>query len=142
MALRVALNGCGRIGRNIIRSWLQNNRHQQNIEIVAINDLASADILAHLLQYDSVFGQLSSKVQVDSGHLLIDGRHAIHLTQCRDPADCPWGEKNVDIVFECTGLFASKQKASAHLKAGAKQVVISAPAGEDIDATIVYGVNH
>ena len=141
MAIRVAINGYGRIGRNVLRALYESGR-QNEIEIVAINDLGDAKSLAHLTQYDTTHGRFRSTVGVseDGKSLLIDG-HAITITQQRDPALLPWAALNIDVVFECTGLFAERNKAEKHLQAGAKKVLISAPAGADVDATIVFGVN-
>ncbi|MGC6403955.1 MAG: type I glyceraldehyde-3-phosphate dehydrogenase [Candidatus Comchoanobacterales bacterium] len=139
MTLKVAINGFGRIGRNIVRAWLQ--KQHPSISIVAINDLCDIKTLAHLLKYDSVHGRLQEKIDIQGNQLLIDG-HVVHVSHERNPASCPWQALNVDVVFEATGIFASKEKSKAHLDAGAKQVLISAPGGSDVDATIVYGVNH
>ncbi|MFQ5735623.1 MAG: type I glyceraldehyde-3-phosphate dehydrogenase [Thermodesulfobacteriota bacterium] len=136
MTVRVAINGFGRIGRNILRTSYKN----EEIEFVAINDITDAKTLAHLLKYDSLFGVLEADVQARDGAIAIDGRE-IRITAERDPAKLPWKELGVDIVLECTGLFTQREKAEGHLTAGAKKVVISAPAkGEDI--TICMGVNH
>ncbi len=138
MAIRVAINGFGRIGRHILRAIAESGR--TDIEVVALNDLGSLKTTAHLFKYDSVHGRYSGDVKVlDNGIDLGNG-----LIECfseRNPADLPWGRLNIDVALECTGVFASKEKASAHLTAGAKKVLISAPAG-GVDATIVYGVNH
>ncbi len=141
MAIRVAINGYGRIGRNILRALYEAKRTNE-IEIVAINDLGSdLSIHTHLTQYDSVHGYFNHKVELIDGHLVIDG-HKIKFLAEKDPHLLPWKAIGVDVVLECTGFFTSKAKASAHLTAGAKKVVISAPGGSDVDATIVYGVNH
>ncbi|MFN8770963.1 MAG: type I glyceraldehyde-3-phosphate dehydrogenase [Neisseriaceae bacterium] len=141
MAIRVAINGYGRIGRNILRAIFEYNRFSE-IEIVAINDMGrDLAVHAHLTQNDSVHGRLNHKVETESDHLIIDG-HKIKMYAERDPNLLPWGQLGIEIVFECTGIFTSKEKASAHLHAGAKKVLISAPGGNDVDATIVYGVNH
>ena len=141
MAIRVAINGYGRIGRNILRALYEAKRTNE-IEIVAINDLGSdLSIHTHLTQYDSVHGYFNHKVELIDGHLVIDGNKIKFLAE-KDPSLLPWKEIGVDVVLECTGFFTSKAKASAHLTAGAKKVVISAPGGSDVDATIVYGVNH
>ena len=137
--LKIAINGFGRIGRNILRAWLQNSH--PSISIVAINDLCSVETLAHLLQYDSVHGWLDVPIRTE-GQSLYVGDHIIQVSHERNPDDCPWEALSIDMVFEATGLFASKEAASSHLNAGAKQVLISAPGGSDVDATIVYGVNH
>lgn len=139
MTFRVAINGYGRIGRNILRAWL-NSQYLKDISIVAINDLSDPEINAHLTRYDTVHGPLNKDVSLKEGSMVVDG-HRIHLSSCRDPKDLPWRELNIDCVFECTGFFASKEKAAAHLQAGAKQVLVSAPAGSDVP-TVVYGVNH
>ncbi len=141
MTIKVAVNGYGRIGRNIVRALYESNR-QNDIQIVAINDLGDSKTNAHLTQYDSAHGTFPFKVTAgDDGSLIIDGQE-IQMFSERNPANIPWGKLGVDVVFECTGVFASREKASAHLEAGAKKVLISAPAGTDVDATIVYGVNH
>ena len=140
MTIKIAINGFGRIGRNILRAVYESEQDNQ-FEIVAINDLGDANTNAHLLQYDSAHGQFGQSVSVD-GQDLIVGKTRANVFAERDPTKLPWGEMGVDVVFECTGLFASKEKASAHLTAGAKKVIISAPGGKDVDATIVYGVNH
>ncbi|WP_035480640.1 type I glyceraldehyde-3-phosphate dehydrogenase [Gallaecimonas xiamenensis] len=139
MIMRVAINGYGRIGRNILRALFESEK-AYDIEIVAINDLGDAHINAHLTQYDTVHGRFNAKVSYDEQALYInDKRIAIYSE--RDPAKLPWGQLDIDVVFECTGLFTTGESAGAHLKAGAKKVLISAP-GKDVDATIVYGVNH
>lgn len=136
MAIRVALNGFGRIGRNILRSsW-----SDPDISFVHINDLTSDDLLAHLLKYDSVHGTFGADVSVVDGGIAVDGT-TISTSETRDPADLPWAEKNIDVVLECTGIFRSREAATKHLTAGAKRVVISAPAN-DPDATICMGVNQ
>ena len=141
MAIRVAINGYGRIGRNVLRALYEAKRTNE-IEIVAINDLGSdLSIHTHLTQYDSVHGYFNHKVELIDEHLVIDG-HKIKFLAEKDPSLLPWKAIGVDVVLECTGFFTSKAKASAHLTAGAKKVVISAPGGSDVDATIVYGVNH
>jgi len=140
MAIRVAINGYGRIGRNILRAVYESGRTDE-IEIVAVNDLGDAETNAHLTQYDTVHGRFPGEVSVDGGDMVVNGDR-IRVCAERDPAKLPWGELGVDVVHESTGLFTSKQKASAHLEAGAKKVVISAPGGSDVDATVVYGVNH
>ena len=140
MAIRVAINGYGRIGRNILRALYESGRHQE-IQIVAINDLGNAETNAHLTRYDTAHGRFPGTVQVDGDSMVVNGDR-IKVLAMRNPAELPWKNLNVDVVHECTGLFASKEKASAHLKAGAKKVIISAPGGKDVDATVVYGVNH
>ena len=138
MALRVAINGFGRIGRLVLRSIIEHDR--TDIEVVAINDLGPVETNAHLLQYDTVHGKLNQEVSVD-GDMIRDGNRAFKCTAIRNPAELPHAEMGIDIAFECTGIFASKEKAAAHLEAGAKRVLVSAPAG-GADKTIVYGVNH
>ena len=137
MAVKVAINGFGRIGRNILRAIIESDR--TDIEVVAINDLGPVDTNAHLLQYDSVHGKFPVDVKVD-GDTIDVGRGPIKVTAVRDPKDLPWGALGVDIAMECTGIFASKEKAIAHIEAGAKRVLVSAPA-TNADKTIVYGVN-
>lgn len=139
MPIRVAINGYGRIGRNVLRACYENGRTDE-IEIVAINDLGDVEINAHLTQYDTTHGKFVGEVAVKDGNLVVDG-DVIKCLSERDPTKLPWGDLNVDIVYECTGLFAKKDKAKMHLDAGAKKVLISAPAGSDVK-TIVYGVNH
>lgn len=138
MTVRVAINGFGRIGRLVLRSIIEHDR--SDVEVVAINDLGPVETNAHLLQYDSVHGKLTQDVQVD-GDIIRVGKHAFKCTSVRNPADLPHGEMGVDIAMECTGIFASKEKALAHIEAGAKRVLVSAPAA-GADKTIVYGVNH
>ena len=138
MALRVGINGFGRIGRLALRSILEHNR--SDIEVVAVNDLGPVETNAHLLQYDSVHGRFPNTVQVN-GDVIDAGKGEIKVFAERDPAKLPWGDFGVDVVFECTGIFADKEKASAHLQGGAKRVLVSAPA-KNADKTIVYGVNH
>ncbi len=138
MAVRVAINGFGRIGRLVLRSIIEHER--DDIVVVAINDLGPVETNAHLLQYDSVHGKLPAKVTVN-GDTITAGNQTFKCTAVRNPEELPWGEMNVDIALECTGIFADKEKASAHLKAGAKRVIVSAPA-KNADKTIVYGVNH
>lgn len=138
MAVRVAINGFGRIGRLVLRSIIEHDR--KDIEVVAINDLGPVETNAHLLQYDTVHGKLNEEVIVD-GDMIRVGDRAFKCTAIRNPAELPHGDMGVDIAFECTGIFASKEKAAAHLEAGAKRVLVSAPA-TNADKTIVYGVNH
>ena len=140
MAIRVAINGYGRIGRNVLRALYEASRTDE-IEIVAINDLGDANTNAHLTRYDSAHGKFPGTVEVKDDAMYVNGDR-IQVCSERDPSKLPWGDLGVDVVHESTGFFASKEKSEAHLKAGAKKVVISAPAGKDIDATIVYGVNH
>ncbi len=140
MAIKVAINGYGRIGRNVVRAIYEANRTGE-VEVVAINDLGDAETNAHLTQYDTVHGKFPFEVNVEGDYIVING-DKIRVLAERDPAKLPWAELGVDVVHECTGFFATKEKASAHLAAGAKKVIISAPGGKDVDATIVYGVNH
>src|ERR1700722_17013232 len=137
--IKVGINGYGRIGRNILRA-LYEGKHGGNLKIVAINDLGDANTNAHLTRFDTAHGRFRGEVHVDGDSMIVNGDR-IRVVAQRDPTKLPWGELGVDFVLECTGLFTSKAKASAHLTAGAKKVVISAPGGEDVDATIVYGVN-
>lgn len=138
MTIKVAINGYGRIGRNILRAKYEGGRDE--IEIVAINDLGDVNVNAYLTQHDTTHGNFPGTVVVEDGYLVVNGDR-IKVCSERDPSNLPWGELGVDVVHECTGVFASKEKASAHLAAGAKKVIISAPGGKDVDATIVYGVN-
>jgi glyceraldehyde 3-phosphate dehydrogenase len=138
MSLRVAINGFGRIGRNILRAIIEGKR--SDITVVALNDLASAETNAHLLRFDSVHGRFPGEVTV-KGDSIDCGTGPIRVTAIKDPAQLPWRELAVDIALECTGLFTSREKASAHLAAGAKRVLVSAPA-DQVDLTVVYGVNH
>jgi glyceraldehyde 3-phosphate dehydrogenase len=140
MAIKVGINGYGRIGRNVLRALYEGKR-QKDIEIVALNDLGDAKTNAHLTRYDTVHGKFPGEVAVDGDSLVVNGDRIRVLAE-RDPSKLPWGKLGVDTVLECTGLFTSKAKAGQHVTAGAKRVVISAPGGEDVDATIVYGVNH
>ena len=140
MAIKVGINGYGRIGRNILRALYEAGRTDE-ISIVALNDLGDANTNAHLTRYDSAHGKFGGKVEVDGDSLVVNGDRIRVLAE-RNPAALPWKELGVEVVLECTGLFTSKEKASAHLQAGAKKVIISAPGGKDVDATIVYGVNH
>ena len=140
MPVKVAINGYGRIGRNILRALYESKRTGE-ISIVAINDLGDAKTNAHLTKYDTAHGKFPGTVAVEGDYMVVNG-DKIRVLAKRNPAELPWGELGVDVVLECTGFFASKEKASAHLQAGAKKVVISAPGGKDVDATIVYGVNH
>ena len=140
MAIKIAINGYGRIGRNIMRAIYESGRNDE-IQVVAINDLGDANTNAHLTQYDTAHGKFNGTVAVDGDHLVINGDR-IRVCSERDPSKLPWAELGVDVVHESTGFFASKEKASAHLSAGAKKVIISAPGGNDVDATVVYGVNH
>ena len=140
MAIKVGINGYGRIGRNVLRALYEAQRNGE-IQIVAINDLGDAETNAHLTQYDTAHGKFPGTVSVDGGDLVINGDR-IKVFAERDPAKLPWGANGVDVVLECTGIFTSKAKAGAHLAGGAKKVVISAPGAADVDATVVYGVNH
>ena len=141
--MRIAINGFGRIGRNILRSYLEREqvwKKFNQIEIVAINDLGSPSDNAHLLKYDSVHGKLKNEVECSETSIKVDGFDIACFSE-KDPAKLPWAKLNIDIVFECTGLFTSKDKAEQHIQAGAKRVLISAP-GQNVDKTIVFGVNH
>jgi glyceraldehyde 3-phosphate dehydrogenase len=140
MTVRVAINGYGRIGRNILRSHYEGNK-KHDLAIVAVNDLGPVETNAHLTRYDTTHGKFPGKVEVDGDSMVVNGDRIRVLAQ-RDPSQLPWGELGVDVVLESTGFFTSKEKASAHLKGGAKKVIISAPGGKDVDATVVYGVNH
>ena len=139
MSLKVGINGYGRIGRNVLRALYEGQSRGQ-LQIVAINDLADAETNAHLTRHDTVHGRFRHEVRVDGDAMVVDGDRIRVLAE-RDPAKLPWGRLGVDMVLECTGLFASKAKAARHLEGGASKVLISAPGGEDVDATIVYGVN-
>lgn len=139
MAIKVAINGYGRIGRNILRALYESGRTNE-IQVVAINDLGDAETNAHLTRYDTTHGKFPFEVEVVNGDLIVDGDRIKVLAE-RDPAKLPWKDLGVDVVLESTGFFTSKDKASAHLSAGAKKVIISAP-GKDVDNTVVYGVNH
>lgn len=145
MPIKAAINGYGRIGRNILRAIYESGYREQ-IQIIAINDLGDAQVNAYLTRHDTVHGQFPGTVTVKDNYLVIDTDtikgDKIQVIAERDPTKLPWKDLNIDVVLECTGLFTSKKQASAHLTAGAKKVVISAPAGSDVDATIVYGVNH
>jgi glyceraldehyde 3-phosphate dehydrogenase len=140
MTIKIAINGYGRIGRNILRAHYEGGK-THDIEIVAINDLGDATINAHLTQYDTAHGKFPGTVTVDGDYIIVNGDRIKVLAE-RDPAKLPWGELGVDVVMECTGFFTTKDAASKHLQGGAKKVIISAPGGKDVDATIVYGVNH
>ena len=140
MALKIAINGYGRIGRNIMRAIHEAGRTDE-FDIVAINDLGDANTNAHLTQYDTAHGKFPGEVIVDGNDLVVNGDRVKVFAE-RDPSKLPWAELGVDVVFECTGLFRTKEKASMHIAAGAKKVILSAPGGPDVDATIVYGVNH
>ena len=139
MAIKVAINGYGRIGRNVLRALYESGRTNE-FQIVAINDLGNAETNAHLTQYDTAHGKFPGQVTVDGGDLIVNGDR-IKVCAERDPSKLPWGELGIDVVLECTGLFTSKAKAGAHLAAGAKKVIISAPGDKDVDGTFVFGVN-
>lgn len=139
MTIKIAINGYGRIGRNVLRALYETKRNT-DFQIVAINDLGSSEMHAHLTQYDSTYGRFSGNVSV-TGNQLIVNNDAIQLFAEYSPENCPWKSLDIDVVLECTGHFASKEKAKAHLQAGSKKVLISAPAGNDVP-TIVYGINH
>lgn len=139
MALRIAINGFGRIGRNVLRA-LYTQGYRQDLQVVAINDLGDSEMNAHLLRFDTVHGPFSGTVECDKESLTVNGDR-ISVSAIRNPAELPWKAQDIDVVFECTGLFTSRDKAAAHLTAGARKVIISAPAS-GADATIVYGVNH
>src|SRR5215218_8104195 len=140
MALKVAINGYGRIGRNILRAHYEGGK-KHDLQIVAINDLGNAETNAHLTRYDTAHGKFPGTVSVEGEFMVVNG-DKIQVCAKRNPAELPWKDLNVDVVLECTGLFTTKEKAGAHLKGGAKKVIISAPGGKDVDATIVYGVNQ
>ena len=140
MAIKVGINGYGRIGRNILRALYEAKRTGE-IQIVAINDLGNAETNAHLTRYDTTHGSFQGTVAVDGDHMVVNG-DKIKVYAVRNPAEIPWQAHAVDVVLECTGLFTSKEKASAHIRGGAKKVIISAPGGKDVDGTVVYGVNH
>lgn len=140
MTIKVAINGYGRIGRNVLRALYEAKRTNE-IQIVAINDLGDAETNAHLTQYDTAHGKFPGEVSVDGGDLIVNGDR-IKVFAERDPSKLPWGAHGVDVVFECTGLFTTKAKASAHIAGGARKVIISAPGGSDVDGTFVFGVNH
>ncbi|MAM86392.1 MAG: type I glyceraldehyde-3-phosphate dehydrogenase [unclassified Hahellaceae] len=139
MTIRIAINGFGRIGRNVLRA-LYEGEYREAVRVVAINDLGDAKSNAHLLKYDSVHGRFAGTVESDADSITVNGDR-ITITAIRDPQALPWGERGVDVVLECTGLFTSREKAAGHIKAGARKVIISAPS-EDADAMIVYGVNE
>jgi len=139
MVTKVAINGFGRIGRNVLRAIVESGR--TDIEVVGINDLGPVETNAHLLRYDSVHGKFPATVSVDGDTISIDGGKPIKVTAIRDPKDLPWGELGVDVAMECTGIFTAKDQAALHLTAGAKRVLVSAPAA-GADKTIVFGVNH
>ncbi len=140
MSIKLAINGYGRIGRNVVRAIFESGR-EKDFNIVAINDLGDAETNAYLTKHDTAHGNFPGTVEVDGNDLIVNGDRLRSFSE-RDPAKLPWGELGVDVVFECTGLFRTKDKASAHIAAGAKKVLVSAPSGKDVDATVVYGVNH
>jgi len=140
MTIKVAINGYGRIGRNVLRAHYESGK-KHGIQIVAINDLGNAETNAHLTRYDTVHGKFNGSIAVEGDSMLVNGDR-IKVLAKRNPAELPWKDLGVDVVLECTGLFTSKEKAGAHLAAGAKKVIISAPGGKDVDATVVFGVNH
>ena len=139
MAIKVGINGYGRIGRNIMRALYESKRTKE-IQIVAINDLGDTNTNAHLTQYDTAHGKFPGSITIKNDSMIVNGDKVRVLSE-RDPSKLPWGELGVDVVLESTGFFTSKAKAQAHINAGAKKVIISAPGGSDVDATIVYGVN-
>jgi glyceraldehyde 3-phosphate dehydrogenase len=140
MAIKVAINGYGRIGRNVLRAIYESDRSGE-IQVVAVNDLGDAESNAHLTQYDTAHGKFPGTVSADNGDLIVNGDR-IKVYAVRNPADIPWGSHGVDVVLECTGLFTSKAKAGAHIAGGAKKVIISSPGDKDVDGTFVFGVNH
>ena len=140
MAIKVGINGYGRIGRNVLRALYESGRTNE-IQIVAINDLGDANTNAHLTRYDTAHGKFPGTVAVDGDSMVVNGDRIRVLAE-RDPAKLPWGQLGVDTVLECTGLFTGKAKAGLHIQGGARRVVISAPGEKDVDATVVYGVNH
>lgn len=139
MTIKVAINGYGRIGRMVVRAIYEEKR--DDIKVVAINGLGGIDINAHLTQYDSAHGRFPGAVTVDGDHLIINGDR-VKMFSTRNPLETNWGDYGVDVVLECSGAFTSKEKAMVHIQQGAKKVIISAPGGKDVDATVVYGVNH
>lgn len=139
MTIKVGINGYGRIGRNVLRAIYESNRRSE-LQVVGVNDLGDAETNAYLTRFDTAHGKFPGEVTVDGDHMVVNGDR-IRVTAERDPAKLPWGELGVDVVLECTGIFRTKEKAGAHIEAGARKVVISAPAGNNVDATIVYGVN-
>jgi glyceraldehyde 3-phosphate dehydrogenase len=140
MTVKVAINGYGRIGRNVLRALYESGRNRE-IAVAAVNDLGDSKTNAHLTRYDTAHGPFPGTVSVDGDYMVVNGDR-IRVLAKRNPAELPWRDLGVDVVLECTGLFTSKEKAGAHLQGGAKKVIISAPGGKDVDATIVYGVNH
>ncbi|MEZ5445686.1 MAG: type I glyceraldehyde-3-phosphate dehydrogenase [Gammaproteobacteria bacterium] len=140
MAIKIGINGYGRIGRNVLRALYEAKRNNE-IQVVAINDLGDAKTNAHLTRYDSAHGRFPGEVVVDGDYMVVNGERIRVLAE-RDPTRLPWGELGAEIILECTGLFTTREKAGLHLKGGAKKVMISAPASDQVDATVVYGVNH
>ena len=140
MAVKIGINGYGRIGRNVMRALYESGRTAE-LQIVALNDLGDAETNAHLTRFDTAHGKFPGEVKVEGGDLVVNGDRVKVLAE-RDPSKLPWGDLGVDVVLECTGLFNNRDAAAKHLAAGARKVMISAPAGKDVDATIVYGVNH
>ena len=140
MTIKVAINGYGRIGRNILRALYEGGK-KHDIQIVAVNDLGNAQTNAHLTRYDTTHGKFPGTVAVEGDFMIVNG-DKIRVCAIRNPAELPWAEMGVDVVLECTGLFTSKAKAGAHIAAGAKKVIISAPGDKDVDRTVVFGVNH
>jgi glyceraldehyde 3-phosphate dehydrogenase len=140
MTIKVAINGYGRIGRNVLRAHYEDGK-KHDLAIVAINDLGSPETNAHLTRYDTAHGKFPGRIGVEGDAMVVDGDR-IRVFAQRDPAQLPWSTLGVDVVLECTGLFTTKEKASAHLRGGARKVIISAPGGKDVDATVVYGVTH
>ncbi|MGD9341447.1 MAG: type I glyceraldehyde-3-phosphate dehydrogenase [Chromatiales bacterium] len=140
MAVKIGINGYGRIGRNVLRALYESGRTSE-LQIVALNDLGDAETNAHLTRFDTAHGKFPGEVKVEGGDLVVNGDRVKVLAE-RDPSKLPWGDLGVDVVLECTGLFNNRDAAAKHLAAGARKVLISAPAGKDVDATIVYGVNH
>ncbi len=139
MAIRVAINGYGRIGRNVLRAVYEQGR--KDIEIVAINGVGEIEMNAHLTRYDTVHGRFNANVEIDGDYMVVNGDR-IRVFGTRNPAELPWKDIGVDVVHECTGAFTSKEKAWVHIEQGARKVLISAPGAKDVDATVVYGVNH
>ena len=140
MSIKIAINGFGRIGRNILRAFYESSR-KHDLQFVAINDLGDAKTNAHLLKYDTAHGRFKGTVEVSGNSMQVNSQN-IQVVAERDPSKLPWKALGVDIVLECTGLFTSKAKAGAHISAGAKKVIISAPGDKDVDRTVVFGVNH
>ncbi len=140
MAIKIAINGYGRIGRNVLRAIHESGRRDE-FDVVAINDLGDPEANAHLTQFDTAHGKFPGSVQIEGDELVINGDR-LRVFAERDPSKLPWAEMGIDVVMECTGLFRTREKAGMHLQAGAKKVILSAPAGGPVDATIVYGVNH